>query len=78
MLSQGMFTSSVAPFVVAMVGIVMGCGLGVVYALIRHRERMAMIERGIHPDHPEKLAPDTKPPKKPVEAGSWNDWSDEN
>jgi hypothetical protein len=23
-------------------------------ALIRHRERMAMIERGMHPDHPQE------------------------
>jgi hypothetical protein len=26
--------------------------LGIVKLLLRHRERMAMIERGLHPDYP--------------------------
>jgi len=29
--------------------------------LIRHRERMAMIERGMHPDHPEEQSDPQNP-----------------
>ncbi|MEW6743846.1 MAG: hypothetical protein AB1486_13910 [Planctomycetota bacterium] len=32
--------------------IVVGGIVAVVKAAIRHQERMAMIERGMHPDHP--------------------------
>jgi hypothetical protein len=33
--------------------------------LIRHRERMAMIERGLHPDYPpDELEADQNPPSK--------------
>jgi hypothetical protein len=34
--------------------IVAGVAIGVSHLLLRHRERMAMVERGMHPDHPEE------------------------
>jgi hypothetical protein len=43
---------------VAIVGIVSGCVTGLVSTVIRHRERMAMIQLGIHPDTPPPPAPE--------------------
>lgn len=40
------------PFFMMVVGIVIAGIVITVKLLIRHRERMAMIERGIHPDYP--------------------------
>jgi hypothetical protein len=38
----------------------------IIKLLIRHRERMTMIERGMHPDYPVEDAQDnTQPPLKP-------------
>jgi hypothetical protein len=34
------------------VAIVVGGTVAIVKALISHRERMALIERGLHPDYP--------------------------
>jgi hypothetical protein len=39
-------------FSIPIVAIVVGGIIAIVKALISHRERMAMIERGLHPDHP--------------------------
>jgi hypothetical protein len=39
-------------FMVPIVAILVGGIMGICKQLIRHRERMAMIERGMHPDHP--------------------------
>ena len=39
-----------AVFVVAVVGIVVLGVVGLVKALLRHRERIAMIQNGMHPD----------------------------
>lgn len=44
-----------APLIVFAVFAVISIVVGIVFiakALIRHRERMAMIERGMHPDYP--------------------------
>lgn len=46
---------------VAIVAIVMGGVNGVVSALARHRERMAMIRQGMHPDVAPQVDPDAKP-----------------
>ena len=34
------------------IAIIMGVGFAITKAITHHRERMAMIERGIHPDAP--------------------------
>lgn len=65
-----------APFAVAIVAITVFGLVALVSAWIRHRERMAMIERGMHPDAPsEKPGPTSKPPAagKEVEQG-WADY----
>jgi len=41
-------------FAIPIVAILVGGIVIVAKLLIRHRERMAMIERGMHPDHPKK------------------------
>lgn len=40
-------------FMIPIVGIVVGGIIAITRLLIRHRERMAMIERGMHPDFPQ-------------------------
>ena len=37
---------------VPIAAIIMGVGFAITKAITHHRERMAMIERGIHPDSP--------------------------
>jgi len=37
---------------VPIIAIIMGVGFAITKAITHHRERMAMIERGIHPDAP--------------------------
>jgi len=37
---------------VPITAIIMGVGFAISKAITHHRERMAMIERGIHPDSP--------------------------
>jgi Flp pilus assembly protein protease CpaA len=39
-------------FMIPIAAILVGGVIGVAKLVIRHRERMAMIERGIHPDRP--------------------------
>jgi hypothetical protein len=39
---------------IPIVAIVAGVAIVISRLLMRHRERMAMIERGMHPDHPEE------------------------
>ncbi len=41
------------PFLMVIVAIVCGCTTSIVKLVIRHRERMAKIERGIDPDAPQ-------------------------
>ena len=40
-------------FAIPIVAILVGGIVSITKQLIRHRERMAMIERGMHPDHPQ-------------------------
>jgi len=40
--------------VIPIVAILVGGFVAISKVLIRHRERMAMIERGMHPDHPQE------------------------
>ncbi len=47
-------------------GIIVGGIIGIVAIIFRHRERMAMIDRGIHPDHlPEEDDPQQDPVARP-------------
>ncbi len=39
-------------FLIPIIAVLMGGVLGIVKLLIKHRERMAMIEQGMHPDTP--------------------------
>ena len=41
-------------FMIPIVAILVGGISAITRQLIRHRERMAMIERGMHPDHPQE------------------------
>ncbi len=47
---QDLLQPHVMPFLVAIVAIAGGITLAIVKLIIRHRERMAKIERGIDPD----------------------------
>ena len=63
-----LFSTVGFPFLVAITAILVWGIMGIVKLLIRHRERMAMIERGMHPDLKEEEPPTaedsrTKPPK---------------
>lgn len=40
------------PFLVPIVAIIMGVAYAIVIAVLRHRERLAMIARGINPNQP--------------------------
>jgi Flp pilus assembly protein protease CpaA len=40
-------------FAIPIIAILVGGIIAIAKLLIRHRERMAMIERGMHPDHPQ-------------------------
>jgi hypothetical protein len=56
------------PFLVAITAILVWGIMGIVKLFIRHQERMAMIERGIHPDIKEEEPPTSedshaRPPK---------------
>jgi hypothetical protein len=43
---------NIMPFVVAIVAIAGGISIKIVNILIKHHERIAMIQHGIHPDYP--------------------------
>ncbi len=48
-------------FLIPIVAIIAFALIVIVKLLIRHRERMAMIERGMHPDHPaEEISADSQ------------------
>jgi hypothetical protein len=42
------------PLMIPIVAIIVGGIIGIVVILLHHRERMAMIEQGLHPDHPQE------------------------
>jgi len=44
--------TSMGPFAVPVVALVVGGVVGVVMLVLRHQERIAKIERGINPDGP--------------------------
>jgi hypothetical protein len=46
--------TSLGPFVVPVVGIVVGGVVAIVVLVLRHQERIAKIERGIDPDAPRR------------------------
>jgi hypothetical protein len=48
------FRSEVLFFVIPVVAILVGGIVGLTKLLLRHRERMAMIQRGMHPDRPQE------------------------
>ena len=45
-------------FLIPLAAILVGGIIAITKLIIRHRERMAMIERGIDPDHPQEPQPD--------------------
>jgi hypothetical protein len=59
-----LFHTSGLPFLVAITAILVGGIMGIAKLLIRHRERMAMIERGIHPDFKEERPPTEEEPRE--------------
>ena len=48
-------------FMIPIAAILVGGIMGITKQLIRHRERMAMIERGMHPDHPQQQSDPRNP-----------------
>ena len=50
-------------FMIPIVAILVGGAVLITKLMIRHRERLAMIERGIHPDAPHPDAPQHDPPQ---------------
>jgi hypothetical protein len=53
-----MFTRpEIVVFLIPLTAILVFGIVAIARLLIRHRERMAMIERGMHPDHPEEAQP---------------------
>ena len=49
---EELLSPSRLPLMIPIVAILVGGIIGLVWLIFCHRERMAMIERGIHPDHP--------------------------
>ena len=62
---SGLFHTPGLPFLVAITAILIGGILSLVKLFMRHRERMAMIERGMHPDLKEEFSeePEESPEK---------------
>ena len=61
---QRILEPEIIVFVVAIVAILVWGAIVVLKMVIAHRERMAMIERGLHPDYPpddEDSEPDVGP-----------------
>jgi hypothetical protein len=49
-------------FAIPILAILCGGAVAIVKVLIRHRERMSMIEQGLHPDFPPGEAAESGPP----------------
>ena len=49
---EELLSPSRLPLMIPIVAIVVGGIVGLVWLIFCHRERMALIERGIHPDYP--------------------------
>jgi|WetSurMetagenome_2_1015567.scaffolds.fasta_scaffold1399083_1 hypothetical protein len=47
-----MLSPDIMPFMIPIVAITGGITLAIVKLLIRHHERITMIQHGIHPDYP--------------------------
>lgn len=62
---SGLFHTSGLPFLIPIVAILVWGILSLVKLFVRHRERMAMIERGMHPDMKEEYSeePEDSPEK---------------
>ena len=45
---------AIMPFMIPIVAIVGGVSMAIVKMLIKHHERITMIQHGIHPDYPPK------------------------
>jgi hypothetical protein len=48
--------------VLGLAGILTGLILGITRLAMRHRERMSMIDQGMHPDHPPDEVKENAPP----------------
>ena len=49
---NSLLSSATLPFLIPIVAIIVGGVVVVVRIIIRHQERMVMIDRGMHPDLP--------------------------
>ena len=47
-----LLSEDILPILIPIVAIIAGATVVIVKKVFTHRERMAMIERGIHPDYP--------------------------
>ncbi len=67
-ITDNLLDPAVLALLIPVLGILVGGTIAILSILIRHRERMAMIDAGMHPDRPEE---------KPVEAadGPSETWS---
>jgi hypothetical protein len=54
--------AEIMPFLLAAVAILVGGAVTITKAVIRHRERIAMIQQGIHPDYPPGTTDEVKTP----------------
>lgn len=52
MVWEELFDKDTLAIFIPIVAIVVGGVIAITWMIFAHRERMAMIERGIHPDHP--------------------------
>jgi hypothetical protein len=53
---QNLFRPEIFVLLIPIVAILTGGAVAIARQLIRHRERMAMIDRGLHPDYPPEEA----------------------
>jgi len=68
----------ILPFGIGALSVAGGILLVMLLSFLRHRERMALIKQGIHPDQPGLTKPaDPKNGKKvvPAKDQAWNDFS---
>jgi hypothetical protein len=70
-----LFNDNSGPFVLGALGIIAGVLYALCCAIMRHRERMSMIKRGMHPDSAEATAKDDRPVEKKATKAAWNDYA---
>jgi hypothetical protein len=61
--------AGILALLIPILAILGGCGIAFTKLWVRHRERMAMIRMGMHPDHPEDPADAYEPDHAALGAG---------